>query len=333
MTTVRFELPDTRGLIGGFVFRPNAAPAPIGWAEMAHLSEIRRGGFVWLHFNLTDVRARDWIVQSGAMPPRAAAFLLAAGSRISLDRLGPDIVGVLGDLHHDFELDPESMGLFHFYAGADLVVSGRRHPLRAVDRLRREILGGAGVASPIALLTHLLDHLAGAFEDLIEELADQVDGIEDRILSGRFEGQSGDLGQARRLMSRLRRHLNAERHELAAMMTQLPDWCSESDATELRRAIGRLDSFGQDLDLLYERGRLLQEEISNRRGEATNRNLYVLSIVTAVFLPMTLVTGLFGINVGGMPWLQDQGGFWIVLLVTLGTAVATFLLLYWRRLF
>ena len=90
---------------------------------------------------------------------------------------------------------------------------------------------------------------------------------------------------------------------------------------------------GQDLDLLYERGRSLQEEIASRLGEATNRNLYVLSIVTTIFLPMTLITGLFGINVGGMPWLENHLGFWWVVFGMFATAIVTFLILHWRRLF
>ena len=164
-------------------------------------------------------------------------------------------------------------------------------------------------------------------------MADQVDDIEDRILAGRFHQEGAGLGQARRLMSRLRRHLNAERRELSDIMNKLPDWCGESDAAELHRAVGRLDSFGRDLDLLYERGRFLQEEIASRLGEATNRNLYVLSIVTTIFLPMTLIVGLFGINVGGMPWLSSQEGFWWVVLGMFVTAVVTYLVLHWRRLF
>src|SRR5262249_36246816 len=91
--------------------------------------------------------------------------------------------------------------------------------------------------------------------------------------------------------------------------------------------------FGQDLDLLYERGRLLQEEIASRLGEQTNRNLYVLSIVTTIFLPMTLIVGLFGINVGGMPWLQDYLGFWWVVLGMFAAALVTFLFRLWSRVF
>lgn len=80
------------------------------------------------------------------------------------------------------------------------------------------------------------------------------------------------------------------------------------------RAFENLGSVVQDLELTQDRARLLQEEIASRLGEATNRNLYVLSIVTTVFLPITLITGIFGMNVGGLPWTEDTSGFWWVIL-------------------
>jgi zinc transporter len=333
MVATRVELPDDRGLITGFVFCLDEPPVRLGWPELRRLAEVDQGKLIWLHFNLTDVRAREWIAKSGFLPEKAAAFLLATDGRIRLDRLDQGIIGVLGDLHHDFDLDPESLGLIRFVADAGVLVTGRRHPLMAVDRLRREAIAGVNITSPISLLAHLLGHLAESFETIISGLGDQVDDIEDRILAGRFHAESPGLAGIRRLMSRLRRHLNAERHELTDILTQLPPWCTETDEADLRRAVGRLEAFGQDLDLLYERGRSLQEEIASRRGEATNRNLYVLSIVTTIFLPMTLITGLFGINVGGMPWLESHLGFWWVVFGMFATAIVTFLILHWRRLF
>lgn len=333
MVATRVELPDDRGLITGFAFCLDEPPVKLGWPEVLRLPEAAHGKLVWLHFNLMDVRAREWIAKSGFLPERAAGFLLGTDGRIRLDRLEDGIVGVLGDLHHDFDLDPESLGLIRFYAVDGVLVTGRRHPLMAVDRLRREAIAGVNLSSPVSLLAHLLSHLAESFETIISSLGDKVDDIEDRILAGRFHTESARLAEARRLMSRLRRHLNAERHELTDILTQLPAWCTEADEANLRRAVGRLEAFGQDLDLLYERGRFLQEEIASRLGEGTNRNLYVLSIVTTIFLPMTLITGLFGINVGGMPWLEDHLGFWWVVFGMFATAVVTFLILHWRRLF
>jgi zinc transporter len=333
MTTVRVALPDDHGLIAGFVFRAEKLPVAIGWKELAQLADACRGGFAWLHFNLSDVRAQEWIRHGGFLPKEASDLILATDSRIRLDLLGSGIAGVLRDLHHDFDLDPENLGLVRFHIQAGLVVSGRRHPLRAIDKLRMEIITGTTIPSPIAWLAHLFEHLAETFATLLENLTEQVGAIEDRLLEGHFHHEGAGLNQVRRLMNRLRHHLNPEHHELTDIIGQLPAWSQPDDAVKLRGALGRLESFGQDLELLYERSRLLQEEIAGHLGESTNRNLYVLSIVTTVFLPMSLVTGLFGVNVGGMPWQGTHAGFWIITSGMLAFGVATFLLLHWRRMF
>ena len=98
-----------------------------------------------------------------------------------------------------------------------------------------------------------------------------------------------------------------------------------------RNAIERLSALGHDLDLVQERARLLGDQLSGRLMEATNRNLYVLSIVTTIFLPMTLVTGIFGMNLGGLPEQQDPLGFWYGMAIMAALGVGTLFLPPGRR--
>jgi zinc transporter len=135
------------------------------------------------------------------------------------------------------------------------------------------------------------------------------------------------------LLARLRRHINAQRGALADTAHRPFPWWREEDTSELRRAIERLDRIALDLESIQERARLLQEEIVSRTGEATSHNLYVVSLLTAIFLPITLVTGIFGMNVGGLPWVEEDGGFlWVFGIMTL-TAITSLVLLHWRRFF
>ncbi len=82
---------------------------------------------------------------------------------------------------------------------------------------------------------------------------------------------------------------------------------------------------------MQERARLLQEEIAGLLTEATNRNLFLLSMVTTTLLPITLITGVFGMNVGGLPWVGTHSGFWWVMLVMVLALVLTLVLLRRRR--
>ncbi|HEY5770658.1 MAG TPA: CorA family divalent cation transporter [Terrimicrobium sp.] len=104
----------------------------------------------------------------------------------------------------------------------------------------------------------------------------------------------------RRLLARARRHIDAQRHALGHLAHRRAAWFRAKDTQELHRSIERLGAVSQDLESIQERARLLQEEIAGRLGKATNHNLYVVSLLTAIFLPITLITGIFGLNVGGL---------------------------------
>jgi len=184
----------------------------------------------------------------------------------------------------------------------------------------------------MALFERFVVCLAQNFADVIADLADEADDAEDQILTARYQDRGTKLGRMRRLLARLRRHLNANRAVLGTIGARLPDSHPPEERQRLRQASERLDTVAQDLELVQERARLLQEEIAGRVGEATNRNLFVLSIVTTSLLPITVITGAFGMNVGGIPWGDHAGGFWWVIGVLLLAVVVTLLVLRWRRI-
>lgn len=130
------------------------------------------------------------------------------------------------------------------------------------------------------------------------------------------------------MVARLRRHLNANRAVLAHVPDAVAEWADAERRRGLRVAIDRLDAIGQDLELVQERARLLHDEISARLTEVTNRSLFVLSIVTTALLPITLLTGVFGMNVGGLPWVEHPHGFTRVTLLMLLALTVALILLY-----
>jgi zinc transporter len=101
----------------------------------------------------------------------------------------------------------------------------------------------------------------------------------------------------------------------------------------LREATEEFGEVVNELDAIQERAKLLQEELAARNSEETNRNLFILSIVTTILLPMTLITGIFGMNVAGLPGLKDPFAFWWVMLGMAVVALIALLLLHWKRLF
>jgi len=289
--------------------------------------EPTREAPLWLHFNLLDNRARRYLEHAPSIHEDGKALLLGDDARIQAQVFEGGFAMILGDLYYDFNADPENFGLLWVYVDARRVITCRKHRVRSVDRVRHAFHHGPAPTAPFELFERLAAEIASGFAAVASELADAVEVAEDRVLAGYFRDQGNELGRIRRVLARLRRHKHADRGALAILNQRLAGTLDEDHRAELHEIVERLDATGQDMDLVTERARLLQEEIASQLNEATNRNLYLLSIVTTVLLPVTLVTGIFGMNVGGLPFTSSEHGFWWVMFGMLVTVVATMALL------
>jgi len=313
---------ETDALICAFRLSPNSA---LGLEVLDLKPSIEEP--LWLHFNVLDNRARPYLERLPDLDEEGRAMLLGNETRIQARVMSDGFVVILGDLHHDFTLDPEGFGTLRVFVTPRLIVTCRRQRMRSVDRVRREVESLRDDRSPLDVFTLLLDEIVEGFVALAADLGERVENLQDRILAGRALEQSGDLAQIRHVVARFRRHVLANRTMLQPLLRRIPATAEGPQREQLHAVLERLEATAQDMDLIMERSRLLQEEITSRLGEATNRNLYLLSIVTTALLPITLITGVFGMNVGGLPFLESKHGFfWVMVIMTI-TLVTTMLLL------
>jgi zinc transporter len=315
---------DLHGLICAFELAPFRARG-------ADILTDRDAAPVWLHFNLSDSRASRWIEQQTDLPDAVRELLVEPDARIRSLVLHDAVAAVVGDLHHDYCGDPENFGVLRIYLDPRRIITARSHPLKSTDRLRRDLLRGELEAGqPVDVFLHLVGYLADTFADTVAGLADETDDVEEEVLAGRYHHHARALGKMRRLLARLRRQITANRGALLQIANRLPEPFGVEQRQSMRAATERFDAIAHDLELVQERARLLQEEVASQIGEATNRNLFVLSIVTTTLLPITLITGAFGMNVGGLPWVSDSAGFWWVMLLMV-CSVVTVLVILRRR--
>jgi zinc transporter len=97
-------------------------------------------------------------------------------------------------------------------------------------------------------------------------------------------------------------------------------WLRVDDKAYLREVSDRTTRFVEDLDAARERAGVVQDELNSRISDQMNRTMYLLTVVAAVLLPPSLLTGLLGVNVGGMPGAENPLSFAIVvaLIIALG---------------
>jgi zinc transporter len=242
------------------------------------------------------------------------------------------LVAVVNDVNYDFAFEPSDISTLWLSVGPRLVVSARLQPLRSIDRLRDAVRRGEKLLSPVALLVHLMHEQGDVLVNIVRNTTARVDTIEDKLLAGRLESKRADLGALRRLLVRLQRLLAPEPAALFRLLRKPPEWIVEEDLSDLHQSTEEFNVALSDMAALQERIKLLQEEIAGRVAEANNRSLFVLTIVTVLALPINIIAGMLGMNVGGIPLADHPQGFWwVVALIVTFTLVAGYIAIRRQR--
>ena len=321
---------DPHGLICGFLFAQGVPGTPLTledarrWLDGAAVSGA--GAFVWLHFNLSDATAEKWMRAHLPLAPEFFEALKEGSRSTRIEDASDHLVAVMNDVAYEFSFDPSEIATLWLTVSERWAVSARSHPLRSIDRLREAVKQGCIFDSSTALLNHLMHDQGEVLVRIVRESTVQVDAVEDTLARGGLRGKRADLGRLRRVLVRLQRLLAPEPGAMFRLLRQPPTWIGEADLDELRQSTEEFSLVLRDLAALQERIKLLQEEIAAQVGEQTNRSLFTLTVVTVLALPINICAGLFGMNVGGIPWAQDTHGFWwVILCLLLVTLIAGWL--------
>jgi len=325
--------PDPAGLICGYVFTPDAGSRPVHAADALTWlgSAAPEGQFLWLHFNLAHVACEKWLHQNLGLTEAFFETLHEESRSTRIEYADDSLIAVVNDVLFDFSLDAPDISTMWISADARMLVSARKKPLRSIDQLRASVNQGALFHSPTELLVRLMRDQAEVLVRIEREATRRTDAIEDSLLAGRLDTKRANLGALRRVLVRLQRLLAPEPAALFRLLNHPPAWITERDVAELRESTEEFSTALGDMTGLLERLKLLQEEIAAMVNEQNNRSLFVLTIVTVMALPINIIAGLFGMNVGGIPLSKDEAGFWIIVgIVATFTLVAVWLV-FWRR--
>ncbi|MBT0570105.1 transporter [Curvibacter sp. CHRR-16] len=309
---------DDSGLVCGFYFDAHGQGHNVDGLQALHRLETARTaqqGFVWLHFSLSHTATRKWLRSQVQLPDEFHDLLSESSRSTRVERHDEALLAVVNDVRYDFAFEAADLATLWLYVGERLVVSARLQPLRAIDRLRDAVRHGERLPSSMALLVHLMHDQGDVLAGIVRATTQRVDDIEDTLLAGRLGAKRADLSALRRLLVRLQRLLAPEPASLFRLLHRPPDWIAQDDLADLRQSTEEFNVALSDMAALQERIKLLQEEIAARVAESDNHSLYVLTIVTVLALPINMIAGLLGMNVGGIPLADHPHGFVLVLLV------------------
>ncbi|MDO7843690.1 CorA family divalent cation transporter [Sphingomonas immobilis] len=284
--------------------------------------------FLWLHLNLADQRTHAWMLRENLLP-REIADLLLGHEHHPTGLVEEDAIGlVFQDFARDLGGDSEGLSALHVAIRPGLVISGRYHPVQCADLIRRRLDRAPAALDHTAALALILDVVSSSFSKQARDLALGVQTADDQFHSGdrsAAQAVSGVRRQAARL-HRLTGGLKAVLHRLEEE-PELPDPITGV----VERYAQRLSAIDGDIAATQGQMRALREELDLLAAQKTNSNLYFLSMMSALLLPATLVTGFFGMNTSDLPFSSGGMGTAEAAVIAVVSSLGTWLLLRYRN--
>lgn len=328
--------PNADGFIFGFDFHPDGRMEKMDWEKMKPTAACPPTGWRWLHFNRLSDETREWLENSSGLEENAITSLLQSETRPRCAAYEDGLLLNLRGINHNPGAEPEDMISVRVWATNTLVISMRSYPVKAIHDLREEMSRDTP-PSPGQLLARIADKLVDYIDPVVEQLKEEADEFEEIMLGGKGRVSPRDLAEFRLTILILRRYVQPQTEAMAQLQREARMHRPGAPAFEddeqvmLRDTTDHIVRISEELDSIRDRAAVLQDQVVGQRQEQLNQRLLALSIVSAIFLPLSYVTGLLGMNLAGIPWASEPWSFGAVVLITgmLGVGVLAFL--KWRR--
>lgn len=288
-------------------------------------------GVLWLHFDFTHPSTFPWLRDKSGLPEVATDALTVLETRPRIISVNDGLMIALRGVNMNPGDDPEDMVSVRIWTEKDRIITTRRRHILAIQDIRAAIDNGEGPANSGEFLADLIGRLANRIGDFVDKIEDRLLEAEESVGEQADESTRRELADTRRQIANVRRFVAPQRDALDRLYRNPGTWIPEEDIQLLREEADRITRYVEDLDLARERAIVLHEEYLSSIAQQQNSRMYVLSIVAAIFLPLTFVTGLLGMNVGGLPGIDSDRGFMTSVLVMLGCGILVAAVLRLKR--
>ncbi len=295
-----------------------------GGATQAEMTAT--GGPRWLRFDHATPNLHDILVRDHGLDTVVVDAMLDDETRPRCRSVGDGALLILRGVNLNPGAHPEDMVSLRVWVDAEKLISVQLRRLFAVSSIEEAFRDKIGPKSTGELSVAIAEALTERMQPTIEALDDRLDALEDESETGAPDKLRREAADLRRTVVTLRRFIAPQRDALETFVAEQFTWQSEAQDRLLKDIVDRITRLVEQLDEIRARSEIFQDTLAALVAEKLNRTMFVLSVVAGVFLPISFLTGLLGINVGGMPGVDSGAAFWVVIgLLAAITAVEIYL--------
>lgn len=267
---------------------------------------------VWVHMNANHPDTKNWLQKEAQyLDPFIVEALLAEETRPRMIQVGDGTLLILRGVNLNKDSNPEDMVSIRLWVDQYRIISIRRRKLKAICDIDEKIKAGKIPKNAGHFICMLVSRLFESIEPILSELDELTDDVEEQVLENADKSLRESIINVRKQAIMYKRFMAPQRDAIGQLCMSDVEWLEYAHRRELQESHNHVTRYVEDLDAIRERAQIVKDELANILSDRLNKNMYVLSVVAAIFLPLGFLTGLMGINVGGIPGAENSSAFWL----------------------
>lgn len=288
-------------------------------------------GVLWLDCDLTEPSAQGWVTDESGTSRTIVDILLAGETRPRLISEGDGLAIILRGINMNPGAVPYDMVSVRIWLESTRIITSHRRVMLSIDDLRQSLELGKGPKTVGEFLITIVACLSERIGTAVENIENLIASVEENVTTGDTGDLRSSLSVVRRQAAAIRRYLAPQRDALDRLVRSSTSFVTDAELRLLREEGDVLTRHLEDLDLAREQALVAQEELMNRFAQEQNSRMYLLSVVAAIFLPLSFITGLFGMNVAGLPGTENPNGFVYSALIMVACVIALAIYFRWKK--
>jgi zinc transporter len=291
--------------MSGFAFRITD-----GKAARIEIKEALRveADLVWVHLSTNAEQAQSWLSDEAKLQDYVVDALTATETRPRCEAVGDGAFLNLRGRSDETHDTSDVLASVRIWAEKGHAYSVTRKPLIAIEEVVRMVEHG-DIRDPGDLIAAFATAITGDLDPDVAGLGDELDDCEEQLDARRVFELRRSVSKVRVAAIGYRRFLNPQRAALEKLAALPGDWLASDDRLHLSAAADRAARMAEELESIRERSALIHETLTDLRAEQLDTRGLIISIAAMVFLPLTFITGLYGMNVADLPYAQEPWAF------------------------
>lgn len=294
-------------------------------------TNLHNDEYYWFHLNASHKKTIEWFEANTDIPPIALEMMLSNNTRPNIVRFSNGYLITLRAVNSSEQSKIEDFNAINIWISNQQIITARNIKILAIEDIITGLDDNDGPNSLGSFLIELIHHLQKRINQVVRDIEEQTEDLEEKILSKDFKDLRLELRVLRKKIVQIRKYIVPQRELLQTLAHEKYDFINSDEMSSLIYYYDKMVRLVEELDITREHILLSQEEIVNTQNDLMNKSMYRISIISGLFLPLGFVTGLLGVNVGGIPGTTNPNSFLILSIISASYLLLSTLYFIWQK--